>query len=118
MRKFNINVDGKAFVVEVEEVGGAATAAPVASYTAAPVSTPVIAAKAVGAGAPFPSPMPGVILDVVVADGATVKKGDTVVVLEAMKMENAIAAPKDGVVSVAVVKGATVGAGDVLFTIA
>ncbi len=117
MRKFNINVEGKNYVVEVEEVGGNSAAAPVA-YAAAPTAAPAAAPVAVGAGAPFPSPMPGVILDVVVASGATVKKGDTIVVLEAMKMENAMAAPKDGVVSVAVAKGATVGAGDVLFTIA
>ncbi len=118
MRKFNINVDGKNFVVEVEEVGGSNTAAPVA-FTAAPVaSAPVAVAKPVGAGSPFPSPMPGVILGVSVVDGVTVKKGDVVVVLEAMKMENNMSAHKDGVVTVAVTKGATVGAGDVLFTIA
>lgn len=120
MRKFNINVDGKSYVVEVEEVGGATVAtAPVVSAAPAPVAAAPKAAPAVaGKGEPVVSPMPGVVLEINVANGATVKAGDTILVIEAMKMENPIAAPKAGVVSVAVSKGASINSGDVLFTIA
>ena len=115
MRKFNINVNGKSYVVEVEEEGVVTTqVAPVAQKVEAAAPAP----KAAGKGEPFPSPMPGVVLSLAVANGASVKKGDTVLVLEAMKMENAIAAPKDGVVTFAVDKGASVGSGETLFTIA
>ena len=62
--------------------------------------------------------MPGTVLDVCVANGASVKKGDTILVLEAMKMENNMTAQKDGIVTVVVSKGASVGSGDTLFTIA
>ena len=64
------------------------------------------------------APMPGTILDVKVAVGATVKKGDTLCVLEAMKMENDIPAPADGkVVAINVTKGASVNAGDILVSL-
>ena len=62
--------------------------------------------------------MPGNILDVRVSAGQTVKKGDVLLILEAMKMENEILAARDGVVaSVAVAKGATVNSGDVMLTL-
>ena len=128
MRKFNITVNGQAYEVEVEEVGGVQTAAPVRAAAAAPVAAPVAAPKAAapaaapkaatGAGEPVKSPMPGNILDVKVKVGDKVSNGTCLVVLEAMKMENEIPAPKDGTVtSVLVNKGATVAAGDVLVTI-
>ncbi len=118
MRKFNINVDGKNYVVEVEEVGGVATTPVVAPVASTPVAAPKAAPAVVGNGEPFKAPMPGTVLDICVANGATVKKGDTILVLEAMKMENNMTAQKDGVVTVAVSKGASVGSGDTLFTIA
>ncbi len=118
MRKFNINVDGKNYVVEVEEVGGVATTPVVAPVASTPVAAPKAAPVVVGNGEPFKAPMPGTVLDICVANGATVKKGDTILVLEAMKMENNMTAQKDGVVTVAVSKGASVGSGDTLFTIA
>lgn len=118
MRKFNISVDGKNYVVEVEEIGGGVSApvvsAPVQSAPVAPKAAPVVS----GSGDPFKAPMPGTVLDIVVASGSTVKKGDTILVLEAMKMENNMTAHKDGVVTVTVSKGASVGSGDTLFTIA
>ena len=112
MRTFNITVNGQTYVVDVEEVGGVQTAAPVRA--AAPV-----AAAPVAGGEPVKAPMPGNILDVKVKVGDTVKAGAVVCVLEAMKMENEIPAPKDGkVAQVVVTKGATVGAGDTLVVLA
>jgi len=65
------------------------------------------------------APMPGTVLDVKVAQGASVKKGDLLLILEAMKMENEILAPRDGqVASVSATKGAAVQNGDVLCTLA
>lgn len=126
MRKFIINVNGKSYEVEVEEVGGAVSA-PVAAPIAAPAAAPVAAApKAAPAPAATGSagsvsvdaPMPGTVLKVNVKVGDTVTEGQAVVVLEAMKMENEIAAPASGVVaSVNVSQGATVNTGDVLITL-
>jgi biotin carboxyl carrier protein len=77
---------------------------------------PLVAAPA-GAEA-IKAPMPGNIIDVKVSQGQAVKKGDVLVILEAMKMENEIMAPRDGVVaSVNVTKGATVNTGDVLLSL-
>ncbi|MFR7450589.1 MAG: acetyl-CoA carboxylase biotin carboxyl carrier protein subunit, partial [Gemmiger sp.] len=77
----------------------------------APAAAPGGAAGAVAVNAP----MPGNILDVRVKPGDSVKAGDTLVVLEAMKMENEISAPQDGTIaSVNVAKGDTVGSGDLL----
>lgn len=126
MRTFNITVNGQTYVVDVEEVGGVQTAAPVraaAPVAAAPVAAaPAAAPKAdapVAGGEPVKAPMPGNILDVKVKVGDTVKAGTVLCVLEAMKMENEIPAPKDGkVAQVVVTKGATVGAGDTLVVLA
>ena len=137
MRKFSITVNGQAYDVEVEEIGGAPVfaPAPVAAPIAAPVAAPapVAAAPAPKAAAPaaapapkaapvggeaIKSPMPGTILGVKVAAGQSVKKGTVLLILEAMKMENEILAPRDAVVAaVAVSKGSTVNAGDTLVTL-
>ena len=111
MKYYNITVNGVAYSVSVEET--AAGAAPVAATApaapAAPASAGAVEVKA---------PMPGNILDVKVAAGASVKAGDVLVILEAMKMENEIFAPCAGTVSsVAVAKGAAVNPGDVLCVI-
>ena len=109
MKYYNITVNGVAYSVSVEET--AAGAAPVA---AAPVAAPAAPAGAAGAVA-VKAPMPGNILDVKVKAGDSVKAGDVLVILEAMKMENEIVAPQDGTVaSVNVNKGDTVNSGDVL----
>ena len=120
MKYYNITVNGVAYSVSVEET--AAGAAPVAAAPAAPkapaapAAAPKAAAPAGAAGAvSVKAPMPGNILDVKVKAGASVKAGDVLVILEAMKMENEIVAPQDGTVaSVNVHKGDTVNSGDVL----
>ena len=120
MKYYNITVNGVAYSVSVEET--AAGAAPVAAAPAAPkapaapAAAPKAAAPAGAAGAvSVKAPMPGNILDVKVAAGASVKAGDVLVMLEAMKMENESVAPQDGTVaSVNVHKGDTVNSGDVL----
>ena len=131
MRKFAITVNGVSYEVEVEEIGGApvfaaapvvapaAAPAPVAAPAAAPAAAPKAAAPAAPAGATtITAPMPGTINAVKVSAGQAVKKGDILVVLEAMKMENEIMAPADGTVaSVNVAKGASVNTGDVLVSL-
>ena len=109
MKKYRVFVNGTAYEVEIEEMTGAPAAAPVAAAPAAPVPA------ASGVGESITSPMPGNILSVNVAAGDTVKKGQVLMVLEAMKMENEIMAPHDAkVAQVLAAKGATVNTGDVL----
>ena len=109
MKHFNITVNGAAYdVVEEELAEGAAPAA----RPAAPAA-PAGAAGAVVVSAP----MPGNILDVKVAAGASVKAGDVLCILEAMKMENEIVAPQDGTIaSINCAKGDVVNVGDTLIT--
>ena len=112
MKKYKVNVNGTAYEVEIEEMTGAPAAAPVAAAPAAPVPA------ASGVGESITSPMPGNILAVNVAAGDMVKKGQVLMILEAMKMENEIMAPRDGkVTAVAVTKGAAVESGALLCTI-
>lgn len=116
MKRYNITVNGKAYDVAVEEIGGAAASAPVAAAPAAPA--PVPAAAPVTDGTKVTAPMPGTILDIKVAVGDTVEAGKPLFVLEAMKMENDVNAPCAGkVVSVNVSKSATVETGAVLAVI-
>ncbi|MEG2702873.1 MAG: biotin/lipoyl-containing protein, partial [Clostridia bacterium] len=76
------------------------------------------AAAPVSGGEKESAPMPGTILDVKVAQGASFKKGDVLLILEAMKMENEIMAPRDGVVKqIVTTKGASVNSGDTLMVI-
>lgn len=125
MRKFIINVNGNSYEVEVEEVGGAPSAAP-APKAAPKAAAPAPAPKAAPAPAAAPpagatnvtAPMPGNIVSVKVKIGDTVNSGDVLCVLEAMKMENEIMAPKAGkVVAVSTSAGSTVNTGDVLVSL-
>ena len=124
MKTYNITVNGVTYTVSVEEVNGAAApaaaAAPVA--TPAPVAAPKPAAapkKSGAAGAiSVKAPMPGNIIKVNAKVGDSVKKGDVLIVLEAMKMENDICAPEDGTVaSIEVAQGATVETDALLVTL-
>ena len=120
MKKYKVNVNGTAYeitleVVDENEAASAAPAAPAPVAVPAPVAPVAAPAPAPAGGETVKSPMPGTILAVNVTAGQSVKKGDVLVVLEAMKMENEIQAARDGVVaSVAVTKGATVETGAVL----
>ena len=121
MKNLRITVNGVAYDVQVEELG--ADAAPAPAPAAAPQKTPAHVKAApkkvsVGAGEKVAAPMPGTIVSVNVTDGQSVKKGDVLVVLEAMKMENEIKAPKDGTVTgISVSKGESVDTGATLVTI-
>lgn len=96
MKNYTITVNGNVYDVTVEEGTGSSAPAKAAAPKAAPKATaPAGAQGAVKVNAP----MPGKILKVNVAAGAAVKKGDVLVVLEAMKMENEICAPQDGTVA-------------------
>lgn len=123
MKNLIVTVNGVAYNVTVEEgTGTAAASAPVAAApAAAPASAAAPAAPAAPAGAAgsvtVTAPMPGNILDVKVKAGDSVKAGDTLLILEAMKMENEISAPQDGTIaSVNVRKGDVVNSGDLLCT--
>ena len=121
--KYIVKINGVTYEAEVEEVGGSSVAAPVCAVPAAPAPVQAPAAPAPAPAAPSgaagtqttTAPMPGTILKVNVKAGDAVKKGDVVVVLEAMKMENDITMPCDGVIaSVNVNQGASVNTGDIL----
>ena len=120
MKHFNITVNGTAYDVHVEELAaGAAPSAVPAAPAPAAVPAPAAAPAAAAEGTAVESPMPGTILNVNVNAGATVKAGDVLVVLEAMKMENEIKAAEDGTVTaVHVRKGDSVESGTPLVTIA
>ena len=118
-RVYEVEVEaGKAMLLDEYEVVAPAAPAPAAApvaAAAAPAAAPAPTAAPAGSGEAVAAPMPGTILKVNVTAGQAVKSGDTLCVLEAMKMENEIKAPKDGVVStVAVTKGASVNTGDAL----
>lgn len=129
--KYEVTLNGKTYEIEVEE-GKAivldertAAPAPAAPTAAAPAPAPAAPAPAApapaaaapaaapaGSGTPINAPLPGTILSVNVSNGQAVKKGDVLLIIEAMKMENEIMAPSDGTVtSVAVSKGQAVESG-------
>ena len=138
MKEYLITVNGKTYEVQVEEAGEVPYVAPVpnqiptprAAPKVAPIPNPTTAVKpevkplsaAASMGAAgkttVKSPMPGSILKINVASGDTVKYGTVLCILEAMKMENEIVSPCDGVIAtVNISKGASVNSGDAMFTI-
>ncbi len=116
--KYKVTLNGKTYEVEVEAgkamlldeyeafapAPAAAPAAPVAAPSAAPAPAAAPAAVSLAAGEPVTAPMPGVILKLLVKQGDSVKEGETLAILEAMKMENEIAAPRAGTVAQVVCK--------------
>lgn len=109
MRKFLVNVNGTSYEVEVEELKGE-------NVPASPASAPAPAPRpAAGAAETISAPMPGTIVSVNVKVGDNFKRGQVLLVLEAMKMENEILAPRDGrVVNLNTQKGSNVNSGDIL----
>lgn len=129
LRKFKITIDGKEYLVEMEEIGASVQAAIPVQPTPAPVPAPAEVSPQVeevqapqptataGADA-VPSPMPGTILKVLVAVGDQVAENQPLLILEAMKMENEIVASSAGIVSaIHVSPGQVVNPGDGLITI-
>jgi glutaconyl-CoA/methylmalonyl-CoA decarboxylase subunit gamma len=132
MKKFNVTVNGVSYEVAVEEVSSATapvlTVAPVAT-TPAPVATPAPAAAPAPAATPAPAavgagdttvnaPMPGKVVKVLLQAGQAVKKGEVVLILEAMKMQNEISSPVAGTIkSVQVTSGQNVKPGEILAVI-
>lgn len=132
--KYKVTLNGKTYEVEVEkgeatvvaEYEAAARPAPIAAAPAAPVqpSAPAPAASATAASSAasasaVKAPIPGVILSINATVGTAVKRGSTILVIEAMKMENEIVAPRDGTVTgIFVQKGASVASGAPLFELA
>ena len=114
----NVTVNGEEYKVEWEkpkEEKPIVKVQPVAAKPAQAAPAPAVAPAAAVKGNAIKTPLPGVIIDVKVNVGDTVKKGDTVIVLEAMKMENNINADRDGkVTAIQVAKGDTVADGAVL----
>ena len=117
MKAYKVNVNGNVYEITLEVIDKADIKTPAAPAAApAPVASAPVAAPA-GAQT-ISAPMPGNILRVNVTNGQAVKKGDVLMVLEAMKMENEILAPNDGTVSsVNVTAGQTVDSGAVLCTL-
>lgn len=120
IKKYNITVNGISYDVEVEELGVGAPKyirpstdpQPMVQAKAQPLSK---SQSASNSGGSINAPMPGTIFEVNVNVGQEVKKGDVLLILEAMKMENEIMAPHDGVVShISVSKGSSVSSGDLL----
>ena len=108
MKKYRVTVNGSVYEIELEEIKGDGASAAAPAQSAAP---------AAGDGEAILSPMPGNILSVSVTEGQSVKKGDVLMVLEAMKMENEIMASASGTVTGIIPKGSAVETGTVLCTI-
>ncbi|MET3617188.1 glutaconyl-CoA decarboxylase [Peptoniphilus olsenii] len=135
--KYQVKVDGKVFEVEVEKIDGGlsslqpgqltpqAQAQPQAPVQAAapapaapaPQAAPAAPAAPAGGAGDVVAPMPGTVLKLAVNDGAQVSEGDTVLILEAMKMENEISAPCAGTINFNVKAGETVDTDAVLASI-
>jgi glutaconyl-CoA/methylmalonyl-CoA decarboxylase subunit gamma len=130
MKHYKVHINGKSYEVAIEELGDtprhsssqqvAVTPAPAGPAPSSAASPPATSGGQQRADNDrVTAPMPGTILRVAVATGDSVKHGDTLIILEAMKMENEILAPRDGIIKqINVAQGASVNAGDPLLSIA
>ena len=118
MKSYTITVNGNVYDVTVEETGSTPSAPVKAAAPAkAPAAAPAPAATGSEGSVKVTAPMPGKILAVKADVGQSVKKGDVILLLEAMKMENEVVAPQDGTIaSINVNSGDMVEAGNVLAT--
>ena len=124
MKSYTITVNGTAYEVTVEENGNAAAPVAAAPKAAAPApkaapAAPKAAAPAAGAGSvKVSAAVPGKVVKIVASVGQSVKAGDSVVIVESMKMENEVVAPEGGrIASIAVAAGSAINTGDLLFTL-
>ena len=127
LRKFRIKINEKEYMVEMEEFGAPAVAAAPVQAAPAPVAAPTIAAAAPvapapvvgsGEGDPITAPMPGKILDIKVTVGDVVAENQVLAVLEAMKLENEIVAPRAGTITAVIAtKGAPIDVGQTIVVI-
>ena len=129
--KYRVKLNEKVYEVEVEQgkaqllkeydavsAPAAPASVPSAPVTAAAPAAPAPAVASSGAGETVKAPLPGSVIEVKISSGQQVKKGDVVMLIEAMKMENEISAPKDGtIVSVLVSKGSKVEDGTPIYVI-
>ena len=114
MKKYKVNVNGTMYEITLEVVDETDVKSEAPKAAPAPASAPAPAAAPAAGGTRVESPMPGTILAVNFQTGASVKKGDVLFILEAMKMENEIMAPCDGKITVSTTKGAAVETGATL----
>lgn len=113
IKTYNVKLNGKVYEVEIEEVKASQQPTMSATPQAAPAAAPA------GEGQAVEAPLQGSMFNILVKEGQSVKKGDVLAVLEAMKMENEIVAPVDGTVSaIHVEKGQNVNLGDTILEIA
>ena len=119
MKSYTITVNGNVYDVTVEETGSTPSAPVKAAAPAkAPAAAPAPAATGSEGSVKVTAPMPGKVLSINANPGQSVKKGDTILVFEAMKMENSVVAPEDGTVaSIDVAVGDAVEAGAVMATL-
>ena len=117
--KYIVTLNGKNYEVDVDEVEASLTAVSEAASTTAPAAAvSSVSASPTAAGTKVVAPMPGTVLSVNCSVGQAVKAGETMIVLEAMKMENDIVAPCDGVVKQLLAKkGGKVNTDDILAVI-
>lgn len=122
--KTNVTVNGKVYTVETEAPKAASAPKPAAAPAPKPSAAPAPKAEAPkpaaapAAGLQVKSPLPGSVIKVLVSEGQAVKKGDTLLTLESMKMENAIMAEQDGTVKqIAVSAGQNVMQDDLLIVL-
>lgn len=127
MKVFRVNVSGNSYEVEVEEITGGSTPAQQAPVSITPVVPKPVQAPKAKSASPTPAkagssrvkaPMPGTMLSISVEEGESVKGGQVLCMLEAMKMENEITAVGDATIqSIEVKVGDQIGAGDIIFVL-